>query len=132
MIYPARIWRERHAHYRLVGVKCRKCGAIHYPPRPVCDKCGSRELERIELPRRGKLISYTILHDPPTGYRDQAPLIVGIIELENGVRVLATLTDVDEKDLKIGMEVEAVLRRINRKEEYGVIPYALKFRPILT
>ncbi len=130
-MYPARIWRERKARYRLVGVKCKNCGAIYYPPRPVCEKCKSRELEEVELPRRGKLISYTVLHDPPVGYRDQAPLIIGIIELENGVKVFAPLTDVDEKDLKIGMEVEAVLRRINRKEEYGVIPYALKFRPIM-
>ncbi len=130
-MYPARIWREKKARYRLIGVKCKKCGAIYYPPRPVCEKCRSRELEEVELPRRGKLISYAILHDPPIGYRDQAPLIIGIIELENGVRVFAPLTDVDEKDLKIGMEVEAVLRRINRKEEYGVIPYALKFRPIM-
>lgn len=131
MAYPARIWRERHSRYRLVGVRCKKCGAIYYPPRPVCEKCKSRELEEVELPKRGKVISYTILHNPPVGYRDQAPLVFALVELENGVRVFAPLTDVDPHSVEIGMDVEAVLRRINRKEEYGVIPYALKFRPLI-
>ncbi len=129
LISPARIWREKKAHYMLEGLRCKKCNSILYPPRPVCNKCSSRDLEPIRLPHEGKLISYTILHDTPYGFRSYAPLIIGIVELTNGVRVLATLTDVSSEEIRVGMEVEAVLRKIHDQGEYGPIAYALKFRP---
>ncbi len=131
VISPARIWREKKAHYMLMGVKCKKCGAVLYPPRPACSKCGSRDLEQVPLPREGILITYAVLHDPPHGFREYAPLIVGIVELTNGVKVLASLTDVYPEEVKVGMEVEAVLRRVHDQGSYGPIAYALKFRPKL-
>jgi len=56
---------------------------------------------------------------------------VGIIELEDGTKVLAQLTDVDGEALSEGAEVEFTLRRLREDGERGVIFYGYKFRPRL-
>ncbi len=124
-----RFWRERASHYRLVGSRCKSCGKISYPPKPVCPYCGHRETEEVELPRRGRVLSYTVIYTVPDGFRKYAPLILGLVELENGVRVVAPLTDVMPHEVRTGMKVEAVLRRVQEDGEHGVIYYGVKFRP---
>jgi uncharacterized OB-fold protein len=54
---------------------------------------------------------------------------VTLIELENGVKVLSTLTDVRPENVYIGMPVEATLRRIWEEEDEGIIIYGIKFAP---
>ena len=129
-VSPARLWRERIYHYRLVGTMCKKCGKKYFPPKVVCPFCGNRELEKVKLPERGKVITYTVLHVVPRGFRENAPLIIAIIELEDGTKVLAPLTDVKPEEVSVGMHVEATLRRIFDESEEGLIAYAVKFRPI--
>lgn len=129
---PARIWRERIYRYRLVGRKCLRCGRIHYPPRPACPYCGSRELEEVELPRTGTLETYTVIYTVMDGFKEKAPLVIGIVKLDNGVRVLAPITDADLEELRTGMRVEAVLRRIRRDGSDGLIGYGISFRPLLS
>jgi len=128
-ISPARIWRERGARYRIEGIRCRDCNAVMYPPKAACPLCGSRNIERIELSKRGKLITWTVEYVVPEGYRACAPLIVGLIELESGARILAPLTDVEPDELRPGMEVEAVLRKVVEDGDTGLIVYAIKFVP---
>jgi len=130
-ISPARIWRERTYRYRLVAKRCKKCGRIIYPPRPACPACGSRELEDIELPRTGVVETYTIIYTVMDGFRDKAPLPIAIVRLDNGAKVLAPLTDIDPEEIRTGMRVEAVLRRIKRDGEHGLIAYGVAFRPAL-
>ncbi len=125
-----RTWRERKAHYVLEATKCSKCGKIHYPPRIVCDNCRSRELVRIKLSGTGKVLTYTIQHVVLDGFRDYAPMIFAIIELEEGVRILASLTDVTPKQIKPGLRVKAVLRKIVEDGKLGLIRYGVKFKPL--
>lgn len=125
----SRVWREEKSHYRLEATKCLKCSKIHYPPRVICDKCGSRNLERIALSGKGKILTYAIQHVVFSGFREYTPLMFAIILLEEGVKVLGQLTDISPDKIKIGMKVEAVLRKIAEDETTGIIKYALKFRP---
>ncbi|ABM81351.1 Zn-ribbon domain-containing OB-fold protein [Hyperthermus butylicus] len=131
-ISPARIWRERIYRYRLVGRKCLKCGRTHYPPRPACPHCGSRDLKEVELPRTGVLETYTVIYTVMDGFREKAPLVIGIVRLDDGTRVLAPITDVEPSEVKTGMRVEAVLRRIRKDGEDGLIGYGTAFRPVLS
>ena len=124
-------WRKRIPRYRLVGARCLECGRIHYPPRPACPYCGSRKLEEVPLPRRGTLESYTVVYSVPGDNRLNAPILVGLVRLDNGVRILAELTDADPESLKEGMPVEAVVRRVREDGETGIIAYGVKFRPVL-
>ncbi len=128
-VSPARVWRERGPRYRLEGTRCRSCGRVFYPPKPMCPICGSRDVERIVLPQRGKVITWTVQHVVPEGYRVRAPLVIAIIELENGAKVLSALADVDPEEVEPGMEVEATLRRLWEDGEEGVIVYGIKFAP---
>ncbi len=125
----SRHWRLKLSLYRLQGAKCKSCGRVHFPPKQACPYCGSRDLEPVELPKRGKLVSYTVVYAVPEGARNYSPVYVGLIDL--GVaKVVAELTDItDPQKLKKGMEMEAVLRRTRVDGNAGLIYYALKFRP---
>jgi len=124
-----RVWRERIYRYRLIGGRCRSCGAVLYPPRPLCPRCGG-ELEEVKLPERGVVVNYTVVRSPPSEYDGKEPYIVAVVELENGARVLAQLTDVNAEEVAEGMAVEAVLRRYIDHGPDGVIEYGIKFRPV--
>ncbi len=128
---PAQIWRTRIPRYRLIGKECKKCGRRHYPPRPACPYCGSRELVEVELPRTGVIESYTVIHTVMEGFKDRAPLIIATIKLDDGTRVVAPITDAEPEDVRTGMRVEAVLRRIRDDGSYGLIGYGTAFRPTI-
>ena len=120
-------WRTRIARYRLLGGVCSACGRAHYPPRESCPYCGERPVKEVELPRAGKLLSYTILYSVEEQDRGESPIVVGLIDL--GVaRVVSEIVDVDPESLHSGITVEAVFRRLRVDGETGVIVYGVKFR----
>ena len=82
------------------------------------------------LGKRGKIVSYTMIRVGPKGFESQIPYPVVLVEFNKGDRITGQLVDWEEKDLKIGKEVEAILRRIREPDPEGVIPYGIKFRPI--
>jgi uncharacterized OB-fold protein len=91
---------------RLLGGKCRRCGKIHLPPRPLCDNCLSTDFEWVELPKTGKLITYTIIHVAPTQFQSMAPYAVGIVQLENGVKIPGMIRGVPLNKIKVGMPLK--------------------------
>ena len=90
---------------KLVGGKCKKCGKIHLPPRPLCDNCFSKEFEWVDLPQKGKLLTYTVIHVAPTQFQGMAPYAVGIVQLENGVKMPGMIRGVAPEQIKIGMQL---------------------------
>ncbi|MEJ2051749.1 MAG: OB-fold domain-containing protein, partial [Calditrichota bacterium] len=60
-----------------------------------------------------------------------APYIVGLVDLEEGVRMTAQLTDIQKEQIKIGMDLEMVIRQIYEDSSRGPILYGYKFRPPL-
>lgn len=126
-----RYWRLKNQRYRLQGRKCQDCGNLSFPPRLVCQKCKSRKSEPYEFKGRGKLYSHTIIYQAPDRFDPMVPYAVGLIDLEEGVRITAQVTDVLPEDLEIGMDLEMVIRKIYADGEKGPILYGYKFRPIL-
>lgn len=127
-----RYWREIPWRHRLTGTRCRKCGRPFFPPRIVCSECGSRDLEDRKLTEQGKVLAYTIIRSPPAEYERYAPYVVGIVELEDGTKVLSQIVDCDLDQVKTGMPVEATFRKVAEHGESGIIRYGFKFRPIIT
>jgi uncharacterized OB-fold protein len=87
---------------KLMGSRCLKCHALFAPPRPVCTKCHGVEMEWVELSGRGKLAAFaSIAVGPPAmvaeGYGRDRPYCVGVVELEEGVRAVARIEDVDAR-----------------------------------
>lgn len=124
--------RAREAKYRLVAARCGRCNALHFPPRPLCG-CGSTEMADLPLPRTGRVYSFTVVAEPSTAsehaeeVKATGPIPIAVVELEGGTRVMGQLTDCDPEEVRVGMEVEAVFRRMYRDK--GVTLYGYKFRP---
>jgi len=126
---PSRYWREIPQRYRLEAGRCRRCGFIAFPPRLVCPRCQSREFETIKLAEEGRIISYTIIRVPPHQFVDQAPYAVGIVELDDGVKLMGQIVDCPFEELKTGLRVRIEFRKIMEEGEAGVIYYGYKFVP---
>lgn len=126
-----RYHRLRPTFYRLQASRCCGCGLLEFPPRRHCRQCGSQETEEVQLSGRGRILSYTRVYQPARGFRDAAGSVTALIDLEEGVRVIAQLTDVDPEDVAIGQVVEMVIRRLRADQEQGLLVYGYKFRPVL-
>ena len=125
----AKHWRETPERYRLEAGKCKKCSHINFPQRLVCPECGTKEFEMIRLSGKGKLETYTVIHTAPDGFADLAPYAVGIVELKEGVKILAQITDCNPAELKIGDTLVTKFRRIDQEGKTGMIMYGYKFVP---
>lgn len=90
---------------KLLGGKCQKCGALHLPPRPLCNKCFSKEFEWIEISPKGKLLTYTIIHVAPPQFEQMTPYAVGIIQLEKGLKIPGMIRGLEDAEIEIGMEL---------------------------
>ena len=93
------------AQGKLMAGKCNRCGKIHLPPRPLCDKCFNQEFTWTEVSPKGKLLTYTIIHIAPEQFQNMAPYAVGIIQLENGTKLPGMITNILEEQLHIDMEL---------------------------
>ena len=126
---PASIWRLAPQRYRLEAAKCAKCGKLHFPPRLICDKCHGREFVKVKLGRKGRVVTYTVVHIGPAQFQDITPYPVAIVELDEGVRLTCQVADVEPKDLRMGMRIKLEFRRIQAEGESGLIAYAYKAVP---
>ncbi|MFQ6010614.1 MAG: Zn-ribbon domain-containing OB-fold protein [Nitrososphaerales archaeon] len=92
----------------VLGVRCRN-GHVMIPTKPTCTKCSSRDLSVITLSGNGKLVSYTEIFTPARQYEKLAPYFLGLVELEEGCRLLGRVIaprDSIKKglSLKVGFE----------------------------
>jgi uncharacterized OB-fold protein len=72
-----------------------------------------------------------MIHSAPTGFEANVPYPIALIELEDGTKITAQLTDCDSSEITIGMPVEMALRRIKEESPSAQIVYGYKFRPLV-
>lgn len=82
------------------------------------------------LNQEGRLVSWTRIHTPPVSFVQQTNYIVGIIKLKSGKQVTAQLVEIDQSQLKKGLKVKGILRKLYEDGEAGVITYGVKFKPL--
>ena len=90
---------------KLMAGKCLKCGKIHLPPRPLCDNCYSQNFQWVNITGKGKLVTYTVIHIAPQQFQALTPYAVGIVELENGLKIPGMIQGLLQDQLEIGMEL---------------------------
>jgi len=114
------------AEGKLYATKCTICGAKYFPPRTRCSGCGSNDLEWVEVSRRGRLLSYTVVNVKPESYRDYPDYVVGIAETDDGFKVLAWVRCEDISRLRRGVRVrlEVDRRREDGLQTYFIVPEA--------
>ena len=111
---------------KLVMQKCQSCETIDFFPKPWCIECGKREREWVEVSKTGTVYSHTaaslVMMNLP-GWQEELPVVLCLVDLDDGPRMYAQLTGCSPEEVRIGMRVEAYFEKIS--EEAG-IP---KFRP---
>jgi uncharacterized OB-fold protein len=90
---------------KLMAGKCQRCGKIHLPPRPLCDNCFSQQFTWIPVSGKGKLLTFSVIHIAPTQFQAIAPYAVGIVQLENDLKIHGMISGVAPEQLKIGMNL---------------------------
>ena len=120
----------------MMGTQCIGCNKIHFPPRIVCPVCkealkdGKPIMKDIELSGMGKIKTYTIIHVGPPEFANQTPYAMAIIELDEGTSITGQIIDCPLEEVKTGMPVQAVFKKISTDGRDGVIYYGYKFRPL--
>ncbi len=105
----------------MMGTKCKKCGSFSFPPRADCEACMSGDFEFVEISGKSTLQTFTKIVAAPTGFEDVVPYTVGVVDLEEGGRLLAWFGDtIEEDDIEIGMELQVVPQIFDEIEEIKV------------
>ena len=76
---------------RLSIQRCRTCGRHYFYPRSFCPRCQSADVEWTDVSGRGRLVSYVINHRPLPPADLDAPQVIALVELEEGVRMLTNI-----------------------------------------
>jgi hypothetical protein len=93
--------------------RCAGCGTWRHLPRLRCAKCGSPEFAWERSSGRGRVYSWTVTHQAPLRvFAAKAPYAVLVVELDEGVRMVAGLVDASPAELRLDLPVEVVFERI--------------------
>ncbi|TDN58020.1 Zn-ribbon domain-containing OB-fold protein [Paraburkholderia sp. BL10I2N1] len=99
---------------RLVVQRCGSCGRRQFYPRAFCTACLSDSVEWVDCSGRGTIYTYTICHIAGhPSMADKVPYAVAMIDLDEGVRMLAGIVDSDLAQVAIGAPVEVTFERIS-------------------
>jgi uncharacterized OB-fold protein len=95
--------------HRLVVQRCTECGAHRFAPAPICHRCRSFETELDVSAGRGRLYTWTIVHQAlHPAVADAAPYNVAVVRLDDcgGALVTTNIVGVADDELVAGMPVE--------------------------
>jgi uncharacterized OB-fold protein len=100
-IYP---FYEHLKRGRLTTTQCSQCDHISWPPRIVCPKCMSDQLDWVDFPDVGRIYAYTVqTAGNPPGF--PSPLIYALIDFDSGVRIISPVVDCKPEEVEVGAEV---------------------------
>ena len=105
LTHDNRFFFEGAKEHQLLIQRCAMCQALRHPPQPRCDKCGSYEWDTRQSRGRGVVYSFVVNHYPQVPAFDY-PLLVALVELDEGIRMVSNVVDVDPADVRIGMALE--------------------------
>ncbi len=114
---------------KIMGVNCKKCNKVFWPPRSTCGRCFSQlaESDMVEIGPQGTLETFTLITYSEPVHPRTAPFIYGIIKLDGADTGMAHIIDeVDFDDLSIGMRMEPVFE----EERKGTILDIRHFKPV--
>ena len=100
---------------KLVGNRCKSCGKLYFPARPMCPECHGKEMEAVTLSGKGKLTAFSIIYIATTamiqaGFDRKNPYCTVVVKLDEGPSICAQMIGVDmahPETIKIGTPVTA-------------------------
>jgi len=93
---------------RLLGLKCKECGAITVPPKMVCRKCASPDIEVIEVSGKGKIRTFSAVYVGAEERQGECPYTIVVVELDDGPWIMGNLIDIDPSQVTM----ELISRRV--------------------
>ena len=91
---------------------CGECGALRHPPGPACPRCGATRPEYTVAAGTGRVHSYVVHRHPPLPGR-RLPVVVALVDLDEGVRMVGELRGADPHDVRVGAPVRVEFVRID-------------------
>jgi uncharacterized OB-fold protein len=71
----------------------------------MCPQCHSLDHEMVELAGTGTVYSYALLHHPQhPAFTYPVPAV--LVDLDEGVRMVSNLIEIDPHEIRIGLQVE--------------------------
>lgn len=99
---------------RLAYQRCADCATSVFYPRSVCPECLSENLTLRTSSGRGVVYSYTTLQVPGNpAFADVVPYTIVLVDLEEGVRVVADLVEVEPDEVAVGQPVEVFFESVS-------------------
>ena len=98
--FSAASFEQYLSEHQLMVVRCTQCNANFVPPRAICLRCHSDQMEWAAASGKGSLAAFTVIYSGPTfmveqGFDRKSPYISGIVALEEGTSVSARITGID-------------------------------------
>jgi uncharacterized OB-fold protein len=106
---------ELYAHWargELRIQRCADCNTWRHPPRYLCATCGSPRFTWELSAGRGRVFSWTISHravDPAFA----PPYAIVVTELDEGPRLVGTISEIELADLALDLEVVVELESVS-------------------
>ncbi|AIY19895.2 Zn-ribbon domain-containing OB-fold protein [Pimelobacter simplex] len=72
--------------------KCNACGVLRHPPGPACPDCGAFDRGYVVAAGTGTVFSYLVHHAPQVPGKE-LPLVIALLDLDEGVRMVAEVTE---------------------------------------
>ena len=95
--------------------KCSNCGHNRHLS-PACPQCLKAEHEWVAASGRGTVYSWIVVHQRYNrAFEEDLPYNVTIVELDEGPRMVTSLVDVENQDIKAGTPVEVVFDRVTEE-----------------
>ncbi len=124
-----RFFREIKDNARILGTHCEACSLTYVPATMFCERCFAELDEWVEVPSRGSVFTYTVLHRDLDEKPLDPPTVLAYIKLEGTTGGLVHyLGGVDPDNVYIGLEVEAVFKDADERE--GSILDIEYFQPV--
>ena len=92
--------------------KCNACGALRFPPGPACPDCGALDRGHVVAAGTGTVFSYVVHRYPPVPGKE-LPIVIALIDLDEGVRMVGEVVDVPDDQIEIGMPLRVDFNRID-------------------
>lgn len=92
---------EALQHKKLMGSKCKNCGEIWAPPRKLCTKCNTVDMEWFEFSGNGEVAAFSCIgvgskFFADKGYSIRKPYCFSVVKLEEGPMISGQLIGIDE------------------------------------
>ncbi len=94
---------------KLLLQHCLDCGHVQFYQQAICRQCGGERLAHRAAGGGGHVHSFSVVHRAPgPAFRQDTPYAVLLVELDEGPRMISSLTGGDVSDVRFDMRVELV------------------------